>query len=352
VIKHTSYFDYILVGQGLAGSMLYWFLVKEGKKVCVIDKFNPSSSSRIAAGIIHPVTGRRIVKTWMADVLIPFANKAYEEIGNHFNQKVFSKKNILELISSPKEVNDWNNKMASAELKGYLENEKKDDLYRNYLTEDFKKVTVTNSGWLNISKMLSLFRDEMKDREILLEENFDYDSMATTEAGVTYKGIEADKLIFCEGAAAVRNPYWMHLPFLLSKGELLTIRSSEMKLEHIITKTIFILPVGEGLFKAGSTYSWNDLDDVPTSQAKENLVAQLKKIIRVPFEVVDHKAAIRPTVKDRRPFIGLHPQNKTVGIFNGLGTKGVLLAPFFAHHFSENLEGKIDLIKDVDVQRF
>ena len=74
--------------------------------------------------------------------------------------------------------------------------------------------------------------------------------------------------------------------------------------------------------------------------------------MNVPFEVVDHKAAVRPTVKERRPFIGIHPNHKQIGIFNGLGAKGVLLAPFFASHFSEYLLGKTELMKEIDVKRF
>jgi glycine oxidase len=344
-------YDYILVGQGLAGTMLYWFLSRQGKRVCVIDHFNPTSSSNIAAGIIHPVTGRRIVKTWMADTLIPFASKTYTDIEDHFHEKLFFKKDIIELIHSVKEQNDWNNKIASDEMKDYFGKEDMSDLYTDVLVDHPKKIAITKSGWLNIAKMISLFRNKIPQHD-LHDEHFDFNLLQLHDEGVSYKNIDAGKILFCEGPGAVQNPFWKHLPFLLSKGELITIRSDKLNIDHIITKTIFILPLGKNLFKVGSTYSWDELDEIPTEKAKANLMESLKKIMNVPFEVVDHKAAIRPTVKERRPFIGLHHQHSQVGIFNGLGTKGVLLAPFFANHFSEFLDKKTELINEIDVKRF
>ncbi len=348
----NSKYDYLIIGQGLAGSMLYWFLSKSGKKVLILDKFNSTSSSNIAAGIIHPITGRRIVKTWMADTLIPFAEKTYSEIEDQFPEKLFFKKNILELIHSAKEQNDWSTKMTSEEMNGYFTNENTDHLYNDVLIDPTKKISITKSGWLNISKMTGLFRKQLSDQNRLLDEEFDSKSLQLLKNGIRYKEIHAEKIIFCEGAKALQNPFWKHLPFLPAKGELLTIYSDKLNLDHILTKTIFILPIGKNLFKVGSTYSWDELDEIPTEKAKENLLAQLRKIINVSFEVVDHKAAIRPTVKDRRPFVGLHLEHHQVGIFNGLGTKGVLLAPYFANHFAEHLLGKSELMEEVDVKRF
>ena len=345
-------YDYLLVGQGLAGSLLYWSLTKQGKKVFIIDKFNPSSSSNVAAGIIHPVTGRRIVKTWMADVLIPTAEIIYKEIENEFNEELYFRKNILELIHSVKEQNDWNAKSTSEELKNYFSAEDTSDLYKDILTDAPKKISIAKAGWLNVARMIQLFRQQLSVMKCLMDKEFNHDALFLTGDGITYKNIRAEKIIFCEGYRAIQNPFWKHLPFLPAKGEVLTIRSDQLKLDHILTKTIFILPIGNNLFKIGSTYSWDELNEIPTEKAKQDLLNQFEKITNVSYEVVDHKAAIRPTVKDRRPFIGLHPDYPQVGIFNGLGTKGVLLAPYFANHFGEHLDGKSEIILEIDVKRF
>ncbi len=348
----NSPYDFLIIGQGLAGSLLYRELAKKGKRVYFIDKFNPSSSSNVAAGIIHPITGRRIVKTWMADTLIPFAESTYKEIETQFNEQLFFRKNILELIHTAKEQNDWSMKSSSEEMKNYFSDEKTENLYSDVLADEPKKISIAQAGWLNVSRMVQLFRKQLEENNALLDEDFSHDQLSLNTDGIIYKNIHAEKIIFCEGYHASQNPFWKHLPFLPSKGELLTIYSEKLNLDHIITKTIFLLPLGNHLYKVGSTYSWDELNEVPTEKAKQELTDQLNKIIKVPFEVVDHKAAVRPTVKDRRPFIGLHPNHPQVGIFNGLGTKGVLLAPYFANHFAEYLVSSAKLLEEVDVKRF
>ena len=344
--------DYLIIGQGLAGSLLYWFLAKQGKKVFVIDQYHASSASNIAPGIIHPITGRRIVKSWMADILIPFAETTYRELEEQFREKLYFKKNILELIGSLKEQNDWSTKSSSEEMKKYFSDENTDGLYRDIMADDFKMFSVTQSGWLHVSKMIRLFRELLLLENHLLEAEFVHEDVSFKDKGIIYKNIQAEKIIFCEGCRAIQNPYWKHLPFLLSKGEVLTIRAEQLRVDHILSKTITILPIGDNLFRVGSTYSWDELNEYPTEFAKEKLLHKLSKIINVPFEVINHQAGIRPTVKDRRPFIGMHHKQNHVGIFNGLGTKGVLLAPFFSQHYTDYLLGKTNLMEDIDIKRF
>ena len=107
--------------------------------------------------------------------------------------------------------------------------------------------------------------------------------------------------------------------------------------------------MGKKLFRVGSTYAWKFENNLPTQEAKEYLIAELKQMIKIPFEVVAHEAAIRPTVQGRRPFLGVHGKHKQVGIFNGLGTKGVLLAPYFANHLSGFFAGENELMEEVNV---
>lgn len=345
-------FDYIIVGQGLAGSMFYHSLVKRGKNIFVIDKFNATSSSNVAPGIIHPITGRRIVKSWLADTLFPFAEETYREIEKEFDEQLFFRTNILELIHSVKEQNDWSIKSSLPEMRNYFSGENTDDLYNDVLVDQPKKISISMSGWLHVTKLISLIRQQIITNNLLLNENFDSNQLELLPDGVVYKNIEADKIIFCEGYRALQNPYWKHLPFLPAKGEVLTIRSEQLQLNHILIKAMFILPIGDHLFKVGATYSWDNVNEVPTEKAKEDLLNQLHKVINVPYEVVDHKASVRPTVKDRRPFIGFHHMHQHVGILNGLGTKGVLLSPYFSNHFAEYLSGKTELMKEVNVNRF
>ena len=342
--------DFIIVGQGIAGTMLAWFLEKHGQSVVIIDHFNPSSSSQVAAGIIHPITGRRIVKTWMADTLIPFAESAYKEMEDFFSTEFFRRIPIIELIDNVKEYNDWQARSETAEMKNYISTSVDNTIYNEFLKPSFKKILIHQAGWINLKHFLQSFKKYFLTKDSLVDEYFDYSKLSIKNDLITYNNVEARTIIFCEGVSAMQNPFWKHLPFIPAKGEILMISCKlNEQVKHIINKKIFILPLGDGLFKVGSTYTWDDLTDVPTEDAKEYLINELKQIIKVDFQVVDHEASVRPSVKNRRPFIGLHPKYQQVGIFNGLGSKGCLLAPFFSNHFAGFLSGKSELMKEINV---
>ena len=338
----------MIVGQGLAGSLLAWNLEKLGRSFFVIDNNLSNASSRIAAGIIHPITGRRIVKTWMADTLLPIAENAYKEIGEFFKIKIMHELRIMELLDSVKEYNDWMARSSENGMEGYIQPEVRSGVYDEYLQDFIRKVIVKKSCWIDAGLLLNSFRKLFSEKNILIEENFDESLLEISSSEIVYKDIACKKIIFCEGALALQNKFWKHLPFIPAKGELLTIRA-EMDLCHILNRKIFILPLGNKLFRVGSTFEWNYENDLPSPEGENFLTTELKKILKIPFEIVQHQAGIRPTVKDRKPFLGLHKDFPQVGIFNGLGTKGCLLAPYLAQHLVNFLEGKGELMKEVNV---
>ena len=285
----------------------------------------------------------------MADVLFPFAENYYRDLEDYFGVKLFHPTKILELVSTPKEYNDWMARSEEQELHSYIESVSDSGIYDDYLQPFFKKILIKKSGWINTTVLLEQMESLLVRDGNLRGEKIEFESLKLTDDSVTYKDITASKIIFCDGVEATSNPYWKYLPFIPAKGELITIKA-EMKLDQILNRKIFILPLGNNLYKVGSTYSWNFINEFPTSEAQEELVSQLRTVLKIPFEVVDHSAGIRPTIKDRRPVLGLHKQFPQVGIFNGLGTKGCLLAPYFANHLASYLIGENDLMNEVDVR--
>jgi glycine/D-amino acid oxidase-like deaminating enzyme len=343
--------DYLVAGQGLAGTMLAWFLLKENKKVVVFDIGAPHTSSRVAAGIVHPVTGRRIVKSWMADTFIPFALATYREMEQVLTKRFFYEKDIIEVLKEVREHNDWMARSEEPEMAAYIAASNSAS-YKHRLHDYPYVVRVLKGGYADLNVMLDSMKDYLAAKGALVNEAIDYNQLKCDDEGIHYKEYAARKIIFCEGYRAMTNPYWQQLPWQPSKGELLVIRCEGLKVEEIINRKIFVLPLGNDLYKAGSTYAWDTLNEIPTSEAREKLEHELGKVLQLKYEVVEHVAGVRPTVKERRPFLGFHAAHRHVGIFNGLGTKGVMAAPWLAHHFAAHLIHSSPLLDQVNINRF
>jgi glycine/D-amino acid oxidase-like deaminating enzyme len=341
--------DYLIVGQGIAGSLLAYFLIKKNKKVLIVDEINTASASRIAAGIFNPITGRRFVKTWMADEIFPFAEASYRELELFIGKNFYHKINTIRNFGGKAELREWELKCNMPSYSSYLGEKVNKKLI---IENEFGFIEIKKSGWVDIQTFTKGFRDRILEEKILLDTELDALELVFKDNRVMWKGFSFSKVIFCEGYKVLENPFFKQLPFTHAKGEILTIHAKKLKLEKILSKGIFILPIGKRLFKVGSTYNWTDLDENPTENGKIELLDKLEKIIGNKFEIVSHRAGIRPTVKDRRPVLGFHPVFSNIGIFNGLGTKGVSLGPYFASHFAEYLEENTPLIPEVDINRF
>jgi glycine/D-amino acid oxidase-like deaminating enzyme len=344
--------DYLIIGQGIAGSMLSHFLIKKGKSVICVDNAALYSSSLVAAGLFNPITGRRIVKTWMADDLLPFAKQTYTELEALLRQRFYHPKNNIKIFTSIKEQNDWLAKSSAPEFEQYLAASEGTLFQNTNIPSPFGSFEITQSGYVDLPLFLLNYKKYLEANGLLMQASFDYNDLTIHENGIQWQNIKAKKIIFCEGHQAIQNPFFKDFPFVLTKGELLTIACSELALEKLISKGIFILPLGEDTYRIGSTYSWSDLSPEPTEAGRQALIEKLEKTITCPYTILSHQAGIRPTVKDRRPFIGLHPKHPSIGLFNGMGTKGASIAPWFAHHFAKALEENETLNPLVSIQRF
>jgi glycine oxidase len=347
-------YNYIIVGQGIAGTVLAYTLLTEGKSVLIIDEGLEHASSVVAAGLYNPVVFKRLVKSWMADKLIPYMDAFYANAEQVIGQTFYHKKQIVKLFVDKAEQTFWLKK-TQEEVGIYLSPNIDNDFLSDLIENPYGAAEVKSAGNLDTGIFLNAFRDYFIKKNCLLQEKFDYGDLSISESGVSYHNNDADKLIFCEGYQTIHNPYFNWLPFKLTKGELLTIRLDEAAViptDKVINKGVFILPLGGNLYKIGATYEWEDLTDRPTTKGRAELMEKLQKVIRVPYEVVDHQAGVRPTVSDRRPLIGLHPQYGNLGIFNGMGTKGVMLAPYFAKQFSLFLHKGNLLPEEANTDRF
>ena len=341
--------DYIIVGQGLGGSLMAEALLKRGKKIMVVDNNHLASSSLVAAGLYNPIVFKRFVESWMTNQLLPAVNVIYSQIEEKLNQQIHHKKKIFKIFATEDEKTLWDKKSTTSD---YMHQTEQQDLKMSGVENEFGGGLVLDSGYLDVSEFLLLYRKYLKDKNLLISERLENKDLRVSQHDITWNEIQADKIIFCEGSSAIDNPFFGWLPFKLTKGELLIIKAPLLDTKYVVNKGVFVMPIGNDLFKVGATYEWQELTLETTEKGKEELLDKLNKIIKVPYEIVSHLAGIRPTISDRRPLIGVHPEYKNIAIFNGLGTKGVMIAPYFAEHFAEHLENNTALNQEVDIKRY
>ena len=340
----------LVIGQGISGTFLSYYLQKTGLSFIVIDEPKPFTASKVAAGIINPVTGRRIVNTWMIDELLPFVKSVYQQIENETAINCISQKIIVDFFPSPQMRNAFLDRFK--EDNQYLKLPDDENVWLENFNYDFGFGEIGPSYLIDITTLLSFFRKKWIDDDLLLEEHFDINQLIISENKISYKDITADKIIFCDGMESFSNPYFQNLPFAPNKGEALIVEIKEFPSTHIFKKGINIVPWKENLFWIGSSYEWKFDDNKPSENFRRQTESILRYWIKNDFRVIEHFSSIRPATLERRPFVGFHPIYKNIGLLNGMGTKGCSLAPFFALQFVEHIISNSPLHKEANVQRF
>ncbi len=341
-------YDYIIVGQGLAGTLVHHFLEKHTSNILVIDG-EKHTASFAAAGIINPVTGRNYVKSWMIDDLLPFAKKTYTDLGQKLQIPAFQELNILRTLYNVQEENDWTLRLQDEAYAHYiLENADISEI-AGKVNGQYSYGEVANGLQIKLKDIIVNYRNYLKKDEKYICRQILNEAIKLNEEGVIIDCFEAKNVIFCEGYQAMRNDLFKNLPFQPAKGNALIIKSKFIKTKNLRDK-IFITPLGEDLYWVGSGYQFNIDNELPDEKEIEKLTAQLSQILKVPFEMVDTLSGIRPAVKTRKPLLGSHPMHKNVFLMNGLGTKGSSLGPYFAHHLVEHVMKHTPIMQEVSIE--
>jgi hypothetical protein len=344
--------DFIIVGRGLAAFTLSHTFLEQGISFRIIGNDSLSTCSRVAAGIWNPIVFKRLTKSWLVDELIPCLNSFYSECEIRLNTKLLTQRPILKPYGEEQEKTFWLKK-AKSDLSNFLE----DNIYESISKElSACKIPrgygrVLNSGNLDMVRFLDASTEFFKDK--ITDEIFDHTALQIQEDFVIYKNCQAKHIIFCEGFLVKNNPYFNWIPLKPAKGEVFTAAIPELHFSNtIFNKNGFLMDLSPGVFKAGATYAWDDLSQEPTEEAKRELTEKLRQMISCDFEIKKHEAGIRPSSGDRRPIIGTHPKYSRLHVFNGLGTKGVMLAPYFAKKFVNFCLQKEALHSEVNLTRF
>lgn len=342
--------DFLIVGAGLAGISFAETAIVNGKSFIVIND-DSQNSSKVAAGLYNPVVLKRFSLPQDAaihlDYMGPFYQKVYDRVGVQFDHSL----PVYRKFASVEEQNNWFQAADKPALEPFLLPEVQYERYES-LSAPFGFGKVLHTGYIDTIALLDGYHNYLKSIDALINGSFDYSELQLHGDYISYKGIEAEHIIFAEGFGIHANPYFKYLPLDGTKGELLLIKAPELKLDVAVNASIFILPVGDDVYKVGATYEWYDKTAVPTEAGKQELLEKLNELITCDYEILEHLAGIRPTTKDRKPLIGTHHLHKNVHLLNGLGTRGVMLGPSMAKELYESIVSGEPVRRDVGLQRF
>lgn len=351
---NNSYFcymlDYLVVGLGLAGISFCEELEKHEKSFKVLND-NSQQASIVAGGLYNPVILKRFTMAWNARLQMDLAIPFYRRLENKLRTQLDYKLPVLRRFASIEEQNLWFEAADKPDLDYFL-NIKIKENQNPHIEASFGFGEVNYTGRIDTRVLINKYQEYLLDKSSLLTESIDYAYLELKDECICYKGIQAKKIVFAEGFGLKQNPYFSYLPLNGTKGELLTIKSAKLKEESVIKSSVFIIPLGEDLYRVGSTYKWKDKTNVPTKAAKNELLDKLNTFLKCDYEIVSHVAGVRPTVADRRPLVGEHPKYKNVYLLNGFGSRGVLIAPSASQNLYAYIENEEELDAEMNISRF
>ena len=342
--------DYIIVGSGLAGIAFAETLLQHDKSFLVFDN-QSQNSSKIAAGLYNPVILKRFSEVSNAKHQLKLADSFYARVEQKLAVSFDFKIPIYRKFFSVEEQNNWFAASDKPNLTPFLSSAIVQKKYTG-IDAPFGYGEVLHTGYVNTAALLTHYHQYLKDKNLFCSATFDYGQLQIFDSYIEYQNIKAKHIVFADGFGMHSNPFFNYLPLDGTKGELFIISAADLDLDVIVNTSVYILPLGDNLYKVGATYNWEDKTNVPTAEGKQELIARIREILKCDFQIVEHFAGVRPTVKDRRPLLGTHLIHKNLHILNGLGTRGVMLAPAMASDLYHFIENGIPLDKAIDISRY
>jgi glycine oxidase len=342
--------DYIIVGSGLA-SIMFAEQLRTHQKSFVVISDRSQQASLVASGLYNPVVLKRFTAAWNAASNLETAIPKYISLEKLLGVKLDYVVPIHRVFNSVQEQNNWFLACDKPLLTPFL-NPKLVDNKNNSVKAPFGFGEVNATGRIDTQKLIEVYRTFLSQMNQYISATFDYEALIETPEGLCYESIQAKHIVFTEGFGIHKNPYFKQLPLEGTKGELITIYAPQLQLTPILKSSIFVIPMEGDHYLVGSTYEWTDKTNIPTSEAKSQLLEKLERLVTCDFEVVNQRAGIRPTVSDRRPLVGRHPNHQKMYVLNGLGTRGVLIAPAMAEALYAFIETDAPLPEEIDISRF
>ncbi len=340
---------FLVVGGGVAGIAVSKHLIDQGQKVTLIDQ-NHKKSSTVAVGMLNPIVFRRMTKSWRVDDFLPYCESFYGFFENTAKQQLFFPITIRRFFSSEQERQFWLEKQERFDFKKYLNVILAEDIDYKRANNPFGSGRLNGAAYVQTIPFVDAGLNWVNENGRVIQEHFDFIQFDPFQR--QYKETAYDGVIFCEGVGVTNNPYFRKLPVEYTKGETITVLAKELKISDSYNRKCFILPQGNDTYRVGATYVYGTLNDTVTLEGRIELEEKFQAVTNTSYTVIDQHAGIRPTTPDRRPIIGEHPEFEGLFIFNGLGTKGYMIAPLLAKEFVNQIVNNHPFDAETNLSRF
>lgn len=369
--------DVVIVGAGIAGTTLALELHQRGAQIAIIDLYQPFSSSRVAAGMMNPMVPRNVQKTWHCDDLYPQIFDYYGRWETLFGSKFIHKLPTLQVHKNESHTKNWTKRSKENGFSQHLTPIDPDGSIFAHNSGENLTTSAPNeygvplpfgaamthlSGKLDVSVFLECAKAYLIAQGVTWSnESFNYDKNKLSEdlnlMPHIYETEESVKLsfkkmVFAQGIGLFENPWFNFLPLNATGGDLITLEFSTLPENYILKRKEWLVPIGGKRWIGGSTYHKNSTSNIPQKEDLNALLDTFSEWIPEKPKVVGHIRAARPTVETWRPFLGKHPQQSGLYVYNGLGSKGSSLVVMLSPMYADFLMGKGELMSDVDITRF
>lgn len=341
----------LVVGQGIAGSVLAIRLIQKGYSVTVIDNGHLSAASRVAAGMWNPLSFKKLNTPWHSKLFLEAATQTFTEFEKLLGISIFHIKDLIRIFPDQYAANEWDERCEINDVKHFASPDIVPSDPTHFIAPHGMGLA-KYAGWCNIPVFLDAAKNFIRQNSTFLETQFNEKDLKRADNHWAYCHHSFDRVILAVGAKNIDSHYFNFVPVQPNKGQVLTLHSSEFTRKEIVNYGNFILPLGNHTFRLGSTYEFNDPNPNPTESSRNMMLDKLKSVTPIPFTLVEEKAGYRPTMPDRKPVIGRHPELEELYIFNGFGSKGVTYVPYFSSHFIDYLENGTPLMTDVSIERY
>ncbi len=340
----------LIIGQGLAGTSLAWQLWRRGTRFRIVDPDEPVTSSKIAAGLIAPITGMRLslhenYAAWLCEAV-----RFYRDRERALGVRLLHARGHLHLFKNEGAQARWQKRKQELAVQPFI-HRKAPRIPHDVFHHEHGGVQTRHAGWLDTAAYLSASQRAFDSLGCFMRGTVEQQDLIHTKDGVSWHGEDFGHAVFCTGWRAARMPWFDWVPFEPARGTILTARVDLHGERRLINSGCWVVPLDDDIARIGSTYETRFTDPHGFDpEAMNELHAKIARLIKTPVQIEAQASAVRPVIRLQRTLIGTHPAHPRIGFFNGLGSKGALRAPAFARTLVEHLLDARPLPPGMDVR--